>query len=179
MLKHKILSEQLVSNSFIGTTLDYQVKHAITKEIKTYTVNLIKDWVNVIAETPDHKLVLVEQWRAGVNDLSIELPGGKIDDGEEPIKAGLRELLEETGYGPTEKSKIVYSGYVHANPAIQTNKMHFVYVNNVEKNDDTNFDEFELVYTHVYDKQKVKEMLSSHQITHAYAVIGLLKAMGC
>ena len=57
------------------------------------------DWVNVLALTPDARLVLVRQFRFGIDDFSLEIPGGVIETGEDPVAAGLRELREETGYG--------------------------------------------------------------------------------
>ena len=56
------------------------------------------DWVNIIALTPDQHIVLVRQFRFGINAFSLEIPGGMIDAGEDPIVAGLRELREETGF---------------------------------------------------------------------------------
>src|SRR5258708_5317207 len=46
------------------------------------------DWVNVVALTPEHRLVLVRQFRYGTDDFSLEIPGGVIDPGEGPIAAG-------------------------------------------------------------------------------------------
>jgi ADP-ribose pyrophosphatase len=59
--------------------------------------------VGVIAITPDHRLLLVEQYRIPVGARTIELPAGLIGDaahlaGEAAETAGRRELLEETGY---------------------------------------------------------------------------------
>ncbi len=56
------------------------------------------DWVNVIAVTPDYQVVLIEQYRHGIEQVTLEIPGGMIDeeDGGSLI-AGRRELLEETG----------------------------------------------------------------------------------
>jgi ADP-ribose pyrophosphatase len=183
MQKHKILEEHLVLCNYGGRLMDLTVEHPLSKDLKTYTVSYLPDWVNVIAETHDHKLVLVEQWRAGIDDMSIEIPGGKVDEEGETtpeiaIKEGLRELQEETGYVPTENSKIYYMGSVKTNPALQNNNMHFVFVNHVEKKEPTKFDEFELVYTHVYDKARISDYLKSGKINHAYTVIGLMKAMG-
>lgn len=42
--------------------------------------------------------MLVNQFRYGTNDFSWEIPGGVIERGEDPVAAGMRELLEETGY---------------------------------------------------------------------------------
>lgn len=59
--------------------------------------------VGIIAITPDHRLLLVEQYRIPVGTRTIELPAGLIGDaahleGEAAETAGRRELLEETGY---------------------------------------------------------------------------------
>src|SRR5687767_12953341 len=56
------------------------------------------DWVNVVAVTPDQRIVLVRQFRYGADDFSLEIPGGVIERGEHPEIAGIRELQEETGY---------------------------------------------------------------------------------
>src|SRR4051794_23708500 len=52
--------------------------------------------VNVIATTPDRRVVLVRQFRAGSGRDSLETPGGLLEAGENPLDAGARELLEET-----------------------------------------------------------------------------------
>lgn len=55
-------------------------------------------WVNVVPITTEGNVVLIRQYRHGIQDVTLEIPGGMIDDGEEPQAAALRELLEETGY---------------------------------------------------------------------------------
>jgi 8-oxo-dGTP pyrophosphatase MutT (NUDIX family) len=57
-------------------------------------------WVNVVAVTPDDRLVLVRQYRHGLGRVGVELPAGAADPGDtSPEDAARRELLEETGYG--------------------------------------------------------------------------------
>src|SRR4051812_19123690 len=58
----------------------------------------LADAVSVVATTTDHRLILVRQFRAGSGRDSLETPGGLLDPGEDPLAAGARELLEETGY---------------------------------------------------------------------------------
>jgi len=79
------------------------------------------DWVNVVAVTPDEQVVLIEQFRHGLRDVTLEIPGGMVDRGESPADACLRELLEETGYGGGAVEMI---GCVTPNPAIQNNRCH-------------------------------------------------------
>jgi ADP-ribose pyrophosphatase len=57
--------------------------------------------VSVLALTDDDRVVLVEQFRPGPDRVVLSLPGGLVDDGEEPVAAGVRELREETGYAVT------------------------------------------------------------------------------
>ena len=42
-------------------------------------------------------VLLVRQYRFLINDLSWEVPGGRVDEGESPQCAAVRECLEETG----------------------------------------------------------------------------------
>jgi len=75
-------------------------------------------WVNVIPLTADNEVVLVRQYRHGIRDVTLEIPGGLVEDGDTPETAALRELREETGYGASE---IIPLSSVHPNPAIQSN----------------------------------------------------------
>ncbi len=176
MQKHQILSSVHLDHPFIKIE-ELKVRHPTEDRTKIYSIVHHSDWVNVVAETEDKKVILVNQWRAGINDFSIEVPGGKIDEGESPITAGIRELEEETGYTLTSESNVISLGYVDANPAIQDNKMHYVFVNNVKKTKETNFDDMELVETDAYDKEKVSVMLATGQIRHSYSVLALHKAL--
>ncbi len=54
--------------------------------------------VCVLAMTKDQKVILSQQFRHGPQQILMELPGGSVDDNEQPKDAITRELLEETGY---------------------------------------------------------------------------------
>ena len=56
-------------------------------------------WVNLVALTPDRRLVMIRQFRFGVGYTTLETPGGMVDPGEDSRAAAERELLEEKGYG--------------------------------------------------------------------------------
>ncbi|MGD8427604.1 MAG: NUDIX hydrolase [Balneolaceae bacterium] len=79
------------------------------------------EWVNVIPITEDGYVVCVEQYRFGIEQPTLEVPGGMVDHGEAPLEAVQRELAEETGYESDSWSSL---GKVSANPAIMTNFTH-------------------------------------------------------
>ena len=77
------------------------------------------NWVKVIALSPVEHVVLLRQFRHGSGEITIEIPGGMVDEGEAYVAAGLRELVEETGY-VGESPELI--GEVAPNPAIQNNR---------------------------------------------------------
>ena len=72
------------------------------------------EWANVVAITPDDKVVMVRQWRFGSQAEGLEIPGGVVDKGETPEEAATRELEEETGYRPGTIESV---GWLWSNPA--------------------------------------------------------------
>jgi len=77
------------------------------------------DWINVIPLTHDGRVVLVRQFRFGIEADTLEIPGGMCDPGESPEAAARRELREETGY---EAEALEPIGWVHPKPPLQTNR---------------------------------------------------------
>ena len=57
-----------------------------------------RSYVVVFAETADRRIICLRQYRHGPRRINLELIAGQIEDGEEPLKAAQRELLEEAGY---------------------------------------------------------------------------------
>ncbi len=78
-------------------------------------------WVNIFALDQNRKAILVRQPRVGMMAMTLEVPGGGIDDSEDPLEAAKRELEEETGY---RAGKIISLGSISPNPAIMKNRLH-------------------------------------------------------
>lgn len=122
------------------------------------------DWVNVIALTETDEIVLIEQFRHGIEDVILEIPGGMIDEDERPETAARRELLEETGYVSDE---FVLLGKSRPNPAIQDNWIYHFAAFNCEKKEEVHFDEHENVVTKLVPVADVKKLIRSGAITHS------------
>lgn len=128
------------------------------------------DWVNVVALTPDERLVMVRQFRYGIDEFSYEIPGGVMDAGEDPITAGLRELREETGYAGGTAELL---GMVHPNPAIQSNRTHYVWVRDAVCSHGLEWDTDEEIELIVEPVEAVLAKARSGGITHALVLNAL------
>ncbi len=129
------------------------------------------DWVNVLALTGDKQIVLVRQYRYGSKEFSLEPPGGVVERGEDPMVAGLRELVEETGYSGENPELL---GIVRPNSAILSNRCHVILVRNVEKTALLNFDPHEELVTELYPIEKLKDMVLAGDITHSIGLNSIL-----
>jgi len=63
---------------------------------KEYFVTYFGEKAGILVVKKD-AVLLVRQYRLLINGLSYEIPGGKVDAGEDPRKAAIRECEEETG----------------------------------------------------------------------------------
>jgi len=87
--------------------------------IPEYWVSEYAPWVNVVAVTPNDRVVLIRQYRHGIGAVHYELPAGTTDPEDTSLEeAARRELREETGYGGGRWSLLAT---LSANPALQNN----------------------------------------------------------
>lgn len=118
-------------------------------------------WVNVIAVTADGKFVMVEQYRHGIGCILTELCAGVVEDGEEPLAAARRELMEETGYGGGEWSLL---NVLSSNASACSNLTYCYLAQGVRLMGRQNLDATEDVVVKVLDRAEVYDMLESDQM---------------
>jgi 8-oxo-dGTP pyrophosphatase MutT (NUDIX family) len=123
-----------------------------------------RDWVQIIPLTPAREVVMVRQYRHGPADFVLEIPGGLVDDGEEPAVAAARECLEETGY---RVGRLHALGSLNPNPALHSHRLHAFYAQDAVpvaeiQNTGTEQTEVELV-----PLDRIAEMLRAGRIDHA------------
>jgi 8-oxo-dGTP pyrophosphatase MutT (NUDIX family) len=130
-----------------------------------------RDWVNIVAVTRDDRVLLVRQYRQGSDEISLEVPGGIVDDGEDARRSAVRELEEETGFRGTDP---VMLGRVRANPAFLDNWLDIVLVQDCAAEGSTHFDESEEIELVFEPIDAIDRLIDSGQITHSYSVLALL-----
>ena len=128
-------------------------------------------WVNVVALTHDNLIVLIRQFRYGSRKMEIEIPGGMVDQGEAPLEAGCRELLEETGYVGSN-ARII--GRVCPNPAIQRNYCYTVLVENAVRKQEVKLDEMEDIESFLAPVDEVFRFIEDGTIDHGLVLNGLM-----
>lgn len=89
--------------------------------VDDYFVAERSDFALVAAITPEEELVLVRQWKQGIRAITLELPGGIVDAGEDVAAAAARELREETGYA-CDELRLLGAGPL--DPSKETNRVH-------------------------------------------------------
>ena len=138
-----------------------------TGHVGQYKVLRIASWANVVALTPDREVVLIEQYRHGIDDLTLEIPGGVVEPGEDPLLGAARELREETGYAGDEPILI---GKVHPNPAIQDNVCYTYLIENARLVGELQLDPGEHIAVRTVPLEAVPRLLREGLITHSLVV---------
>ncbi len=139
------------------------------KEVGLFILDTV-DWVNVVAFTKQQELILVRQYRHGIQDFTLEIPGGVLDGDEDPELAARRELREESGYAPGEVTRI---GCAAPNPAFQTNHITTYLATGCELAGDLIQDHGEDLEVVLVPRAEVEAKVRTGEIDHALVLAGL------
>lgn len=128
-------------------------------------------WVNIVAITPEQQFVCIEQYRFGSGQIEMEIPGGAVEPGEDPLAAGLRELEEETGF-TGDNARLI--GQVCPNPAIQDNLCYTVLVENAKQTAAPRPDEMEDIEVTTLSKEELSGRIVDGTINHGLVLNALM-----
>ncbi len=156
----KLASKYLVQEKWATLRVDTcKLQNGTVKD--DYYVLEYPNWVNAVAITQDNQMILVRQYRFAADIISLEIPGGVIDDGEAPEVAIKRELLEETGYS-FDSCELIATLY--PNPATSTNKTFTYLLKGGVKTHEQHLDEHEILNVELYSIDEVKQLLKDNKI---------------
>jgi ADP-ribose diphosphatase len=149
---------------------DVKISPRTGKEHDFFVLDSV-NWVNVIALTPDQRLVMIEQFRHGSNTVELEIPGGMMDPGEtDPVATAARELREETGY-TGEHARVL--GSIWSNPAILSNRTFTVLIENCRLQHEVDWDHGEDLVTRLVPAVEIPKLVADEKIGHSLVVVAL------
>ncbi len=124
----------------------------------------------IAAVKKDGRMIMVKQFRKPAERVMLEVPAGKIDAGEEPMAAALRELKEETGYtaGHIQKLTQMYPSVGYSQEIL-----HLFLCTDLEEGE-TAFDENEAIDIEEYDVDVLNDMVMSGQIQDGKSQLAIL-----
>lgn len=173
---HKQLSEKRLSSRhvFDGTLLQVYVDEVQLPDNSQST----RDWIKhpgasaIVPVFEDGTIMLLKQFRYPPQQVFIEVPAGKLDEGEPPVETAKRELLEETGFecGAIEGAGSFFPAIGYADEEI-----HVFVAWNLEKKL-KNVDDDEFVINHRVSFAKAIDMIATGEITDAKTICSIIKA---
>ena len=163
-----------VKNIFDGNIIKLRVETVELPDGKTATRELISHGggVGVIAVDENGEVFMVSQYRIAAREMMMEIPAGKIDNGEDPLECGKRELIEETGYAAEE---FTYLGTYYATPGYCEEKLH-IYLARKLNFVGQHLDEGEFLNVKKYKLDDLCNMVMENKINDAKTAIAILKA---
>ena len=162
----KISSKYLIENKIFKLREDRVISPKKESEHPVWVIDT-PNWVNIIPITKNNEVILVNQHRFGTEQLSLEIPGGMVDEGEDPKTAAIRELTEETGY---TSSEVIEIGRVESNPALMSNHTYSYLALNVSQTEEQKLDgmeDIEILKIHI---EEIPSLIEKGEIEHALVI---------
>ena len=128
--------------------------------------------VAVVPVTADGKVLMVRQYRYPMEEELLEIPAGKLDDGENPLDCAVRELKEETG---CRAGKIVDLGPMYPSPGFCRETLYIYLALDLEHGkSELDEDEFLSVEPHAIDE--LIEKIMANELPDGKSIVGIMKA---
>ena len=129
--------------------------------------------VCIVAEDAEGRFLFVRQYRYPCGRVMLELPAGKLEQGEDPLACAKRELREETG---ALSEHFIYLGKVFGSPGFCDEAIHLYYTK-IERIGATQPDEGEFLELQAIPAEKAIQMAAEGEIEDGKTVAALFRAM--
>lgn len=164
-----VTSEQIYDSPWCG--LKRNEVRLPNGKLQEYHLFEISDAVAVLPVRTDGSIVMIGQYRYPHGRTHWEIPAGRIDEGEEPLEAARRELLEETGHAAGELIPI--PGFYPTN-GISAHYAHAFVALDCEPVAQPNLDDSEQMFTRVFTRAEVEALLDAGKLADAFTALPLL-----
>ncbi len=159
------INKKFLGNFRIFNMLEIERKHPGREKSGNFIVLDSPRWVNIIPITIDNNVVFIEQYRHGIDELTLEVPGGLVEANESTDDAAARECAEETGY-LGEGSPLLIGENI-PNPAFLNNRCWSYVWTGCRKLKEQNLDGHEDIRVLEIPLKDVKNMVLNGEIKHS------------
>lgn len=132
------------------------------------------DWALAVPVTAEGELVMVEQYRYGIDRVSLEFPAGALEEGEVARTGVERELLEETGYRSESWTRL---GRCAPEPSKHTNWAHLFVARAVRRVADPSLDSTESLTLRLVPIDRVRDRVHEGDLAHGIHLTALFWAL--
>jgi 8-oxo-dGTP pyrophosphatase MutT (NUDIX family) len=166
------IARERVADYAIFTLWRLRRRHPLRQQEGEFVVLEAPAWVNIVPITPDGEVVLIEQYRHGIDALTLEIPGGMVSPGEDPRQAAERECREETGYASPSPATLLTVTY--PNPAFLTNVCYSYLWQGCRRVAQPRWDRHEEIAVRLVPLKEIPNLLRSGHIRHSLVLVALL-----
>ncbi len=124
----------------------------------------------MMAVDAKNRVMLVRQYRLPAGQYLWELPAGKLDEGESPLQAAKRELIEETGLRAKTWKKLTT---FFPSPGYVEEKMTIYLATDLTEGEAQPMED-ERIETRWFTKKELRDLIASNKILDAKTMIGFL-----
>lgn len=128
--------------------------------------------VCVVPLTDKGTVLMVKQYRYPMHEVTLEVPAGKLEPGEDHAECGLRELREEAG---KTSGKYTYLGKLYPTPAYDTEVIHMYLAEELSEETEQDLDEGEFLDVTEIPLEEAVQMVMDGKIPDAKTQLALLK----
>jgi ADP-ribose pyrophosphatase len=167
--KATVLSSQIVYEGRVfGIRRDEVIEPSgvrTTREVVTHPGSVV-----VLPVLPDGRILMIRQYRHAARQYLWELVAGRIDEGETPVQAAERELIEETGYRAT-KFRIFLD--IFPTPGFLEERMFLLLAEGLRPGKAAPEDD-EKIISRAYNHKQLEEMIRTGKLRDAKSIAGIL-----
>ena len=168
VFEEKTLSTERI---FEGKVVNLRVDRVTVQQGESFREIVEHGGGSVIAAVKDDgRMIMVKQYRKAAQRIVLEVPAGKIDPGETPLAAAVRELKEETGY---TARNIVPLTKMYPSVGYSQEQL-YLYLATGLTAGETDFDENEAIEIEEYPVDQLYQMVMEGQIEDGKSQVAIL-----
>lgn len=161
MEKPRIQSSRTLCSGEFYTLHEDLLSRSSGEEGRPYVLlRLHSDAAVVIAQDETGRYILNREYRHPTGECVLGCAGGRMELNEDPVEAGRRELIEETGYVPEEVHLI---GSCYPLPAVCNQKIYFIWAKNCKKLGPQSLDPLECIDVELKTEEELKKEISENK----------------